>query len=79
MNETGTVKTEKEMSEYAEYGYSVKAKILSVAEFCEREAGMGGPNGDPVKERKEAYLKVAEKLKDLANGRYVRRLRVYGC
>jgi hypothetical protein len=54
-------------------------QIMEVVNYCEIQAnGINRDKPDPVKERREAYLKVAEKLRQLAEGRYVKRLKYYG-
>jgi hypothetical protein len=53
---------------------TIRSELLTLAGLCEEKA----KRKDPVKDRVEAHKKLAEKLRELADGRYARWLDAYG-
>ena len=51
---------------------SMKTNLIALVNFCEQEAAT-----DKVARRREAFLKIGQDLKKLAEGRYVTRLLDY--
>lgn len=53
---------------------SIYKHLRMLANYC----GEMGTADDKVVDRKEAFVRLAEKLDELAHGRYVKRLQHYG-